>query len=149
MSNPTAGDDLIDLVVRLPRATVVESIKDARHREHRSQSERLTIAKAILASRRRRNERFVGVHFSDPAWDMILELYVAAAENRQLRVSKLCSLAGTPKTTAFRHLEDLELRGFLVRVDDPGDGRSTLAVMQPALERAMNEWLEGFVAEVG
>ncbi len=141
MASNASGDELIDVVVRLPRSTIEASIRVADRDAAIHQDARVMLAKALLPCRRRRSGLFAGVHFHDPAWDMMLELYVGAADGRQFRVSKLLNKANGSQATALRYFESLEDKGFVCRIDDPDDGRSNLALMQPRLKDAMNEWL--------
>ncbi|MEG8055110.1 hypothetical protein QP185_21080 [Sphingomonas aerolata] len=123
MGAASEGDDLIDVVVRLPRKAIEETLlsmpPDARDLSER----RLAEARAVLVGRRRRSTHFNGVRFYDPSWDMILELYVATCERRRIAVSQLCKLSGGSTTTALRHIEHLEALGYIVRQTDPDDGR--------------------------
>jgi hypothetical protein len=60
--------------------------------------------------------------FSDPGWDVLLEVYACDLEGRKVSISGAIA-AVEALTTGRRHLEDLEQRGFLERADDPNDRR--------------------------
>ena len=61
--------------------------------------------------------------FRDPAWDMLLELFVAHQGGRQVSVKSLCHASGVPATTALRHLSLLEKHGLITRDGDAQDNR--------------------------
>lgn len=142
MASASAGDELIDVVVRLPRKAVEESLLSAAAAGGTIADLRLGEAKAILAGRRRRTRCFSGARFLDPSWDMILELYVAQGEHRDIAVSQLCSLSGASMTTALRHIEQLEAVGYIERIPDPADRRRANVSMLPRLRNAAEEWLD-------
>lgn len=142
MASAPADDDLIDVVVRLPRKAVEETLLSAAAASGTLADQRLGEAKALLSGRRRRGQCFKGVRFSDPSWDMILELYVAQTEGGTIAVSQLCTLSGGSTTTALRHIELLEALGYVQRASDPADRRRAYVTMLPRLQSAVEDWLD-------
>jgi hypothetical protein len=142
MATASKGDELIEVVVRLPRKAVEETLLRARGPDDENDEKRLVAAKAILAGRRRRAASFAGVRFYDPSWDMILELYVATHEQRVVAVSQLCDLSGGSTTTALRHIENIEALGYVYRGSDPNDRRRLIVGMSPLLSGAMDHWID-------
>lgn len=140
MASASSKDELIDVVVRLPRKAIEETLLSAAAAAGTLADQRLGEVKAILAGRRRRGTCFKGVRFSDPSWDMILELYVAESDGVAMAVSQLCGLSGASMTTALRHIEDLEALGLIARVPDPTDRRKAIVTMLPRLRSAIEEW---------
>ena len=63
--------------------------------------------------------------FSDPAWDILLELFIADAVESKLSISALGIESGVPSTTVMRWITVLANRGLLFRIDDPSDKRRT------------------------
>jgi DNA-binding MarR family transcriptional regulator len=142
MVTRSGEDELIEVVVRLPRKAIEDSLLTARASSVDVEERRLLAAKAIQAGRQRRATRLAGVRFYDPSWDMILELYVATREQRVLAVSQLCSLSGGSTTTALRHLENIEALGYIHRDADPDDRRRLVVTMSALLEDALDKWLD-------
>ncbi len=142
MATASQGDELIDIVVRLPRKTVEESLLSAASSDRALADRRYHEAKAMVTGRHRRTACFNGVRFCDPSWDMILELYVATREGRHLAVSQLCSLSGGSTTTALRHVEHLEALGYISRDLDPEDRRRANVSMLEPLQDAAERWLD-------
>lgn len=142
MDTAFEGDELIDVVVRLPRKAIEETLLSAPASEMAPADRRLSEARALLTGRRQRVACFAGVRFHDPSWEMILELYVATRESRPLAVSQLCSLSGGSTTTALRHIEHLEALGYISRETDLTDRRRANVMMQPALAEAAEQWLD-------
>jgi hypothetical protein len=81
-----------------------------------------SVARSYLRLRRRR-ERIAPGLFFDRAWDILLDLFAAAIEGRQVSVSSACIASSVPATTALRHIDRLWKEGFLARFADPHDGR--------------------------
>lgn len=142
MATESEGEELIDVVVRLPRKAIEDTLLSAPLSDKELADRRLGEAKALLTGRRRRAACFTGVRFCDPSWDMILELYVATREHRSLAVSQLCSLSGGSTTTALRHIEHLEALGYLRRDVDQDDRRRSNVAMLPPLIEAAEQWLD-------
>ena len=93
--------------------------------QDRHQRLALTLAREFYAGRRRRS-RYLSVDlFGEPTWDILLDLYVAARENRRVPTTSACIGAHVPPTTALRWLRILEMRGLVDREDDGRDGRRT------------------------
>ncbi|MCW3846451.1 winged helix DNA-binding protein [Sphingomonas sp. LB-2] len=76
-----------------------------------------------IRSRRLRGQFFQGELFADPAWDMLLDLFAAELERRQVSVSSLCIAAAVPPTTALRWIGTLHDAGLFERKADPSDRR--------------------------
>jgi DNA-binding MarR family transcriptional regulator len=79
--------------------------------------------RAVLWARRQRELVLGKELFSDPAWDILLELYAAALGQRRVPTSELSIAAGIPLTTTLRWISKLESEGLVTRADDPLDGR--------------------------
>ena len=77
----------------------------------------------ILSNRARRMEHFRANLFGEPAWDMLLELYASAIEQRRISITSLCIASGVPATTALRWISVLERERLVERRNDPLDGR--------------------------
>jgi hypothetical protein len=84
------------------------------------------VIRQILWARRERDRHFGGGLFADPAWDMLLDLFAARLEARQVSVSSLCTAAAVPPTTALRWIGMLCSEGLIHRSADRGDGRRIL-----------------------
>jgi len=73
---------------------------------------------------RRLRERFLDMAiFGEPGWDMLLDLFAARLEYREVYVSSLCIAAAVPPTTALRWIRAMTEAGMLVRRADPLDKR--------------------------
>ena len=78
--------------------------------------------------------------FGEPAWDIVIDLYIAAHENRDVSVSSACIGAAVPSTTALRWLRVLEDRGIAVRDEDPVDHRRTFVRLSAAAFAELNRY---------
>jgi DNA-binding MarR family transcriptional regulator len=97
---------------------------------------------SILKARRLRDEFFGSSLFADPAWDILLELYVAELKGIRRSVSAVCIGAAVPLTTALRWIRSLEKKGLLVRTDDYFDGRRSYISLAPEASERMAALLE-------
>ena len=61
--------------------------------------------------------------FADPAWNMLLDLFISSAEGRRLSVSALCIGSRAPAATAHRYVQLLADAGLVERSADEKDGR--------------------------
>ncbi len=81
------------------------------------------LVRRMIAARQERARFFDGDLFSDPAWDMLLDLTAAHAEGARVSVTSLCIAAGVPATTALRWLNQMVDSGIFKRVADEMDRR--------------------------
>lgn len=79
-------------------------------------------ARALLESRRRRIAIFGSQMFAEPAWDMLLILYLSGSKGRQTQTS-LGELSGASRSTAMRWIDFLADRDLVRRDDHPTDRR--------------------------
>lgn len=108
-----------------------------------------SLAKHIYAARAER-AKFLGADlFGEPAWDILLSLYVAEHEDRRMKISAACNESGVPASTALRWIERLIELKLLKRFQNHLDSRSSfvelteegLQKMEQVLERT---WAEHF-----
>jgi len=84
----------------------------------------LTVARKAYRDRRNRDAMFGDeALFGEPAWDLLLDLFIAAKEGKRMPVTSACIGAAVPTTTALRWLTVLEQRGLILREADPNDAR--------------------------
>jgi len=81
------------------------------------------LAKQLLAQRMARFDHFPAELFHEPAWDMLLALFVAHEERRTMNVKTLVSTAHAPVTTSQRWIDHLHKLKLIDRVIDPVDRR--------------------------
>ena len=108
----------------------------------RTPSSLAEFASTWRALRLRRNEALGMPVFRDPAWDMLLDLLVAAEEGRRVSVTSLCHASGVPTTTALRHVERLDELGLIDRTADPIDRRRYWVTARPETLRRVRELVE-------
>ena len=77
----------------------------------------------LIDARRKRDAMFADIDFGEPAWDILLDLYVQHVEGRGVSVTGLCVAAAVPATTALRWINVMVERGHLSREPDAHDRR--------------------------
>ena len=107
-----------------------------------------------LLSWRRRREQLFGAHlFSEPVWDMMLDLLVHHEQGRLVNVTSLCVASMASFSTALRWIQAMEKEGFIVREPDPHDRRQIL--VRPTLEfiarfrQFLDSWAEASASRLG
>lgn len=110
----------------------------------RSTDERLTTAIAWIRAREERDRIFGADLFFDPAWNILLDLYVSERKGLMVSVSSVCIASKVPSTTALRWLTMIEKRGLIGRRPDDYDRRRSFLFLtedgrmkiEAALDRA-------------
>ena len=110
----------------------------------RARYDSLVAVRNAVHARLQRTRHFNAKLFSDPAWDILLELYGAALSQRRLTVSRLSERSQTPMTTALRWIGLLETEGLIARENNPLDGRLVYIVLSSAGLSAMEEYFSSF-----
>jgi DNA-binding MarR family transcriptional regulator len=105
-------------------------------------------AKNMWHARRKRDEFFDVDIFGEPAWDMLLDLFVAGREGRPVSVSKLCRAAAVPTTTALRMTKAMTEKGMIDREADRNDRRRVLVRLSHDTEERLARFLETQIATV-
>ncbi|MDQ1158905.1 DNA-binding MarR family transcriptional regulator [Sphingomonas sp. SORGH_AS 950] len=143
--------DRISVRVELPRTFVEAVILSARRDTGDRADQRNRLARIILKNRQRRQEMFPAVAFGEPAWDMILQIYVADHAGQAVDVSSLCASTGIPKTSALRHLDRLVECGLVRRQPDTVDTRRVYVLPNDALREQTERWLDtmNLAVEIG
>ena len=108
-------------------------VGDARQRE---------LATGLIRARKLRAKIFSYGLFSDPAWDMLLELYVAELAQQRMTISNLGLDSNIPPTTALRWIEVLQKESLIVRRKDPYDGRRWFVELSEKGSEAMRVWFD-------
>lgn len=98
-----------------------------------------------LVGRRARSHILDDSWFADPAWDMLLDLFVSQSLGRNVSISSACIAANVPQTTALRWIERLVDEDLLVRKDDPTDRRRAHLHIAPELALRLEQWIEHYL----
>lgn len=97
---------------------------------------------AYLRARRSRESCFPEGMFADPAWDMLLDLFVAYAQGKRISVSSACIAAAVPSTTALRWMVFMESCALVEREKDCHDHRRVWVEITPKALAGINAWLD-------
>ena len=84
------------------------------------------LAARIHSVRDLRKEFFSEQLFGEPAWDMLLYLFMRIPEDCHVQKKALQNASGVPPTTALRWIEVLEQAGLIESNRCPSDNRVTL-----------------------
>lgn len=100
------------------------------------------IVSQIICARRARTGLFRPELFSDPAWDMLLVLFLAKAREQLMTVLELAEATATPVSTTVRWVDLLKRDGLVERDPDPAAARNDGAELSVRGTAAIYQWLE-------
>ena len=86
------------------------------------------LVELMASARRERSRRFAAQSkfFTDPGWDIFVDLAAAGLAGRLVSISSACLASLVPQTTALRYVRLLETEGLVERMQDASDGRRFL-----------------------
>lgn len=126
-----------------------EVIPGSRSLRPEKRSAYLAIARTLYAARRKR-EAFIDLDlFGEPAWDILLNLYIAERERQAALTTKSCIDGTATQTTGLRALYRLETLGYVTRRSDAMDRRSTLVRLTARGKMAMDSYIASIVDILG
>jgi CheY-like chemotaxis protein/DNA-binding MarR family transcriptional regulator len=99
----------------------------------------------LKTMRRLRSQYFPAELFSDPCWEMLLDLYDAALAGAEVTVTSLGAASGVPQTTALRRMETLQAHHLIVRTEDKADKRRTIIKLSDAGMHAVENFFETYL----
>jgi DNA repair protein RadC len=100
-------------------------------------------AKATLRRRMLRDQLFGAPElFGDPAWEMLIDIFIHECEGNPLPVSSLCVTPSIPMSSALRLCQKLCDAGIIYRVPDPGDGRRSFVSLAPEIAHRIRAYFE-------
>lgn len=110
-----------------------EANQDAREDSDQAKSQALVRrAMAIVATRAKRNALFASEDvFADPAWDILLHIYIASHGKRETSIKCASIAAKVPTSTAQRVIGRLVKLHMLKRSIDPNDTRRSFLTLEP------------------
>lgn len=103
-------------------------------------------ANARLAAWHRNRRRELIGHpslLANPAWDMLIDLFLHAESGRQVSTSALCIGSGVPMSTALRLIAKLCESRIVARNPDPMDGRRKFITLPAQTLEGLNEYFCG------
>lgn len=104
--------------------------------------ERAKLVRRIIWARAQREKYLSSRLFAEPAWDMLLELYVAHLLQRRMSITELCVASRVPGTTALRWIEVLGLEELVLRKNDPFDGRRVFVELTADASTAIRHYFD-------
>ncbi|MDQ0840156.1 hypothetical protein [Sphingomonas faeni] len=102
-------------------------------------------ANLLLSDRRIRRQFLPADLFHEPAWDMLLVLFVARGEHLPMNVKTLVSFSDAPITTSQRWIEQLHKLNLINRVSDPVDRRRMEISLSHQGDQAMSAYLRALI----
>ncbi|MEO0057107.1 MAG: hypothetical protein RIT17_544 [Pseudomonadota bacterium] len=137
------ADELVAIAARLRDVAAEPATQNASQRGQRSERRYLAIARQAYALRRKRAVIFGNPElFGEPAWDILLDLYIAQADGKPVSVSSACIGSAAPPTTGLRWLGVLADEGLVVRENDADDNRRVLVRLTRAGITAMERFFD-------
>ncbi|MBA4308473.1 MAG: hypothetical protein C0429_17225 [Sphingopyxis sp.] len=78
--------------------------------------------------------------FSDPCWDILMDVFSARLNDKNISVSAVATAGNMPHTTGLRYIDTLEKIGYIYRERDDWDGRRIFVKMTDDTFRMMKEY---------
>ena len=96
----------------------------------------------ITVNRRILRRQLIGAEdlFGEPAWDMLLDLFIHEYQGETLSMFAMCAGTGVPMSSAMRLAQKLCDAEILRRVPDPNDRRRSLMKIEPAIAHRMRAY---------
>jgi CheY-like chemotaxis protein len=124
--------------VAMPGTARLDAVADPTARKREALNE-------LKAVRKLRAKHLPSDLFSDPCWEMLLDLYDASLAGAEVTVTSLGAASGVPATTALRRMETLQEHGLIVRAEDKADKRRIIVRLTDSGLQAIERFFEGYV----
>lgn len=98
-------------------------------------------ARRIWRSRRERERIFGSVLASDPAWEILLDLFIARGEGRNVTVRSAAAATSVPEATVLRCIAHLVEAKLLARQPRPADPDNIYLMLTDRAMEMMSEYL--------
>jgi DNA-binding MarR family transcriptional regulator len=98
------------------------------------------LAEEEYRRRRNRSRLFDDTMFGEPAWDMLLALFINGRFGEKLKISRLLRFSCGSSSAALRWLNYLEKEGLVERESNPTDARSAIIFLSERAERALETY---------
>jgi hypothetical protein len=107
---------------------------------------RLRVCRLLVKERQR-----VGIHIGFelcpvPAWDMLLDLYIAHHEGRSVQIWSLCVASNIPTSTAHRKIGEMVDAGILMRGQAGG---RVMVSLSPAYREKIDGLFDDLATMIG
>lgn len=136
---PMAEGDLVILARQVLRLIQEQAAQPGR--TERSEESLAALARLLYQGRINRQRYFSDGLFGEPAWDMLLDLYINRVLGRSVSASSLSLASQVPPTTALRWIKELCEHGVARKRAHPTDARVTLIELTPQGHKAMRACL--------
>ncbi|MDP8994687.1 MAG: hypothetical protein M3N07_06880 [Pseudomonadota bacterium] len=103
--------------------------------------ELLSLARRMWVGRRIRDRIFGRGMFPNPAWNILLDLFIAGEEGRNVTIKSACVAADVPQSTALRYIAHLIEVRLARRLQHPSDARSAYLKLSERGRSRMIEFL--------
>ncbi|MDM7957530.1 MarR family winged helix-turn-helix transcriptional regulator [Blastomonas sp.] len=110
--------------------------------------ERAEVASRYLKLRAKRSAIAEAHLWSDPAWDILLELFVGHVKGKNITVTSACLAARRPSTTSLRYIDRMLQEGLLQRERDPIDNRKINLRITDQAFRAVSDWVDALREQI-
>ena len=128
---------------RAERAVIAETgVAEATPPASGGKASHRTVAERLIAERRARRSFFAPDLFHEPAWDMLLALFIANEDGRILNVKALVASSDAPVTTSQRWIDHLHKLRLIDRFGDPDDRRRVEISLSDAGLTAIKRYLD-------
>ncbi len=101
-------------------------------------------ARLVYDHRRKRKEFIPSQFLGEPAWDMLLELFMQFSGGAKVSITSLCIASDTPSTTALRYVTQLEEAGLVKKSESEFDKRVTFVALTNEGVLAVGAYLEKY-----
>lgn len=136
------GEDMIRLGRQMiARASLMQGQNLNPSQSLIADAESLVLAKETYDARQRRFSYFRKDLFGEPAWDILLDLFVEMGIGKRVSVTAACLGSGAPSATALRYITLLQDEGLVDRQGDPNDGRRSWLSSTAHGKEIMREYL--------
>lgn len=105
-----------------------------------------SVAAKIMRANRMRGTYFHQHLFADPAWNMLLDLFIQTTRLTRVSVTSLCIASDVPPTTALRWIAILEADGLISKEPLETDRRSSTVYLTKdglrLIRKYLTDWIE-------
>jgi len=98
-------------------------------------------AERLYAERRRRDDLFPDGLFGEPAWDLLLAMFVARERGQPMILCRAYKAAGVSDTTGRRLLDRMEEDGLITRRRAPRSRKMRIVEMTELAEEKLLDYL--------